>query len=148
MIQFPDEKSVQAVADDLFNKPASPWSEMPWKQTAGYNPVESGLVKVPAFRRLLARELDNQEAVGSMQWRASNWVSYEIRNYGGGGRGVAWPEGVERPADGAKVDIRQCDWIAWSLSNSKQISFFNPFAPVETRDEAIKNAKADLLKSK
>jgi hypothetical protein len=148
LTKYPDEKAVQAVADELFNNPASPWSTLPWKQTAGFNPVESNLVQVPAFRRLVSRELDNREVVGSMQYNAPNWISYEIQNYGGGGRGVAWPETIEPPTQGTKVEIRQCDWIAWSLSNSKRIPFFNPFAALEKRDEAIKNAEADLLKSK
>ena len=33
-------------------------------------------------------------------------------------------------------------------SKSKQIPFFNPFAAIEKRDEAIKDAKMDLLGSK
>jgi hypothetical protein len=46
------------------------------------------------------------------------------------------------------MEMRQCDWTAWSLSNAKQITFFNPFAPVQKRNEAISKAKAELLKSK
>jgi hypothetical protein len=146
LTEFPNAKAIQAAADDLFNNPNSPWSKLPWKQTGGFNPVESDLVKIPAFRRMLSRELENKEIMGSMQWRAPNWVNYEIPNYGGGGRRATWPEPVKPPVDGSKIEIRWCDWIAWSLSNSKQIPFFNPFAPIEMRDEAIKRAEAELLK--
>ena len=46
-----------------------------------------------------------------------------------------------RPAEGTKAELRWCDWIAWSLSDAKQIPLFNPVAPVEQRDEAIAKAK-------
>jgi hypothetical protein len=62
-----------------------------------------------------------------------------------GGYQFAWPD-AESPTDGTKVEVRWCDWVAWSLSKSKQIPFFNPFAPIEKRDEAIKNAKIELVK--
>jgi hypothetical protein len=38
------------------------------------------------------------------------------------------------------------DW-AWSLSNAKRIPLFNPFAPVEKRDQSIQNAKAWLARN-
>lgn len=143
--KFPNKKAIQTVADGLFNDPASPWSKLPWKQTGGFNPVESDLIKAPAFRKLLLRELDNLEVAGTMQYFAPNNVSYNLKDFGGGSRGFPWPEG-ENPAVGTKVEIRHCDWIAWSLSNAKRIPFFNPFEPVEKRDEAIKNAKAWIEK--
>lgn len=145
MTQFSHGKVIQTVTDDLFNNPASPWSKLPWKQTAGFNPVESDLTKVPAFRQLLVRELDKKDIIGSMEYFRPDTISYSLKDFGGGTRGFPWPE-TEQPAIGTKVDIRQCDWIAFSLSNAKRIPFFNPFAPVEKRDEAIKNAKVELIK--
>jgi hypothetical protein len=63
-----------------------------------------------------------------------------------GGELAAHPKGQE-PAVGTKVELRLCDWIAFSVSKTKQIPFFDPLAQVEKRDEAIKQAKALLLKS-
>jgi hypothetical protein len=144
----PNDPTVSAVSQWLFNDPASPWSKLPWPRVAFQDPLDSDLVKLPAFRLLLARELENQSIVGSMQWAANNggMISYNLSNSSGGFQ-VTWPNG-ESPADGTKVEVRRCDWIGWSLSQSKQIDFFNPFAPIEKRDEAIKNAKTRLAGTK
>jgi hypothetical protein len=146
LTKFPDDSAIQALAADLFKDTNSSWSKLPWKRTGGYNPVESDLTKVLAFRQLLVRELDKTDVIGSMEYFRPNTISYSLKDFGGGSRGFPWPE-AEQPAIGTKVDVRQCDWIAFSLSNAKRIPFFNPFASVEKRDEAIKNAKAALSKS-
>lgn len=144
----PNDPTVSTVSQWLFNDPASPWSKLPWQRSYFHDPLDSDLVTLPAFRRLLARELENQTVVGSMQWSAGagGAIAYNLSNSTGGFQ-VAWPD-AQSPADGTKVEVRRCDWVAWSLSQSKQIPFFNPFAPMEKRDEAIKNAKAVLLGSK
>jgi len=143
----PTNAAVLTVSEWLFNDPASAWSKLPWKRSAFHNPLDSDLVKLPAFRELLLRELDKKDIVGSMEYFRPDTVSYSLKDFGGGTRGFQWPD-AEKPAIGTEVEVRQCDWIAWSLSNSKQIPFFNPFAPVEKRDDAIQNAKTELSKSK
>jgi len=144
----PNDLTVSTVSEWLFNDPASPWSKLPWKRSTFHDPLDSELVKLPAFRRLLARELENQTVVGSMQWRTGNGqnIIYKLPNSSGSYQ-FTWPE-TESPADGTKIEVRRCDWVAWSLSKSKQIPFFNPFAPLEKRDEAIKSAKVLLTKPK
>jgi hypothetical protein len=140
---YPDDPALGPTAETLFNNTNSPWYVLPWKGPGFQNPVESGLVNVPAFRRLLARELEKQTACGSIEWRAPNTISYQLTNHMSGSRGANFPE-ESRPANGTKADLRWCDWIAWLLSNSKQVPFFNPFAPVEKRDEEIMGIKALL----
>jgi hypothetical protein len=100
------------------------------------------LVKVPAFRRLILRELDKKTPCGTVEWRQGT-ASYQMTNYWSGSRGLALSES-DRPANGTKAELRWCDWIACSLSNAKQIPLFNPFAPLEKRDEAIEQARALL----
>jgi hypothetical protein len=139
--------AIAVVSEWLFNDPASPWSKLPWKRATFRGPVDSDLVKLPAFHKLLARELDNRDAIGSMEYFQSNTIRYEFKDSGGGTRGIVWPTG-EEPAVGTRTDLRQCDWIAFSLSNAKQIPVFNPFAPTEKRDAAIQTAKTVLLSSK
>jgi hypothetical protein len=126
----------------MFDNTNSPWGRLPWKQTGFHEPAEFGLVQVPAFRRLLARELDKKTPCGTVEWRQGT-AAYQMTNHWGGSQGLALPES-ERPATGTKAELRWCDWIAWSLANAKQIPLFNPFAPVEKRDEAIAQAKALL----
>lgn len=145
LLKNPRDSTAMSASDWLFNDPTSPWSKLPWKRVSFHNPVESDLIQIPAFRKLLLRELDKTDVIGSMEYFRPNTISYDLNDFGRGSRGLSWPE-AEQPALGTKVDIRQCDWIAFSLSNAKRIPFFNPFALIEKRDEAIKSAKAELLK--
>jgi hypothetical protein len=133
---------LQAAADRMFGNTNSPWSQLPWKRTGFYDPVRSDLVKVPAFRRLLLRELDKRTPCGTVEWR-QGLLWYQLTNYMNGNESLTWP-GSDRPADGKKAELRWCDWIAWSLAKAKQIPFFNLFAPPEKRDEAIEQARALL----
>jgi hypothetical protein len=142
LCHHPDDPAAAAAAQWLFTDPASPWSKLPWPAGGFHDPLNSDLVKLPPFRRLLAGDLENQTNVGTMQWTGGN-ISYNLERYSGGGH-LAWPT-ADPPADGAKVDLRRCDWVAWSLSQSKQIPFFNPFASMEQRDAALRQARAVLL---
>ena len=110
----------------------------------GENPIGSDLVKVPAFRRLLVRELEKTNVCGSFTWREPSTVSYKITNYQSGSYGaIAFPSG-NLPANGTTSELRWCDWVAFSLSIGKHIPFFNPFALVAERNEAIEKAKTLL----
>jgi hypothetical protein len=140
---YAQDPTLLAAADAIFNNTNSAWYVLPWKAPGFQNPVESGLVNVPAFRRLLARELEKRTVCGSVEWRAPNTISYQLTNYMSGSRGADFPE-ESRPAAGTKAELRWCDWIAWLLSNSKQGPFFNPFVPVEARDERIQSVKKTL----
>jgi len=144
LCHHPGDPPAAAAAQWLFTDPASPWSKLPWPAGGFRAPLDSDLVKLPAFRRLLAGDLENQTNVGTMQWSGGN-ISYHLDRYSGGGH-LTWPT-ADAPTDGATVDLRRCDWVAWSLSQSKQIPFFNPFAPVDQRDAAIRQARAVLLNS-
>jgi hypothetical protein len=145
--RFPTNAILQAVAEELFGNTNSTWGRLPWTRSGLFNPVESDLVRVPAFRHLLARELEKTTVCGHGEWRAPNYASLTITNQVSfnTGRALALAES-EQPVAGAKVALRWCDWIAFSLANAKQIPPFNPFAPVEQRDAAIAEAKAVLVR--
>ena len=91
LIKFHDQQVIQLLADSLFNKIDSSWSALPWKQTGGFNPVETELARLPAFRKLLLRHLDKKDVIGSMEYFSSNTISYSLKDFGGGTRGFPWP---------------------------------------------------------
>ena len=93
---------------------------------ASGNHIESDLVKVPAYRRLLAGELDKKAPCGTVEWRQGA-VWYQITNDLNGNESQALPES-ERPAEGTKAELRWCDWIAGPLAKTKQTPPFSPFA--------------------
>lgn len=142
----PTNPAVVTVSEWLFNDTNSAWSRLPWQRSTFHDPLDSDMVKLPAFRKLLARELENPTTVGSMQWQTGIGININYNVTGSsGGFHFDWPDATS-PTNGTKVEIRRCDWVAWKLSQSKQIPFFNPFVAVEKRDEAIKKAEVELLK--
>jgi hypothetical protein len=141
--QFPTNILLQSVAEKLFTPANSAWSKLPWIGNAGINPASSDLVRVPAFRRLLVRELDRKEVCGTVSWQATGMVSYSMSNYWRGNFGYAFPE-AGQTSDGASAELRWGDWIALSLSQAKIIPPFNPFAPVDKRDPPIRKAQETL----
>ncbi len=145
LVRNPRDANAVSAAEWLFNDPSSPWNQLPWKGVSFPNPVESDLIRLPAFRKLLARELSKTNVIGSMEYFRPDTITYSLKDFGGGSRGFPWPPATA-PAIGTKAEIRHCDWIAFSLSNAKRIPFFNPFAPIEERDEAIRNARVSLEK--
>ena len=106
--------------------------------------IGSDLVNLPAFRLLLVRELQKTNVCGSFTWSAPGQIDYTITNYQSGGYGaVAFPLGMQ-PTKRTTSELRWCDWIAFSLSQTERIPFFNPFATSVERDAAIENAKKTL----
>lgn len=60
-----------------------------------------------------------------------------------GGFSYTFPE-AGQTTNSTSAELRWCDWIALSLANGKHIPPFNPFAPVEKRNDAIEAAKKIL----
>ncbi len=143
--RFPTNAVLQSAADGLFGDTNSAWGKLPWRSAGLSSAIEPEFIAVPAFRRLLSRELDKKTVCGLIEWQTTNMASFQITNYLSGSRAIALPADSQ-PTNDTSVELRWCDWIAWSLANGKHIPFFNPFAPIEKRDEAIQNAK-ELLGS-
>lgn len=172
--KFPTNALLQSAAEKMFVDTNSAWGRLPWlpwPQTGSDNPASSALVNVPAFRRLLVRELDRKEVCGSVSWQASGMINYSISNHMdstsndmsrdsrylsydshyfpkpiqniSGGFMYSFPES-DQTTNGTSAELRWCDWIALSLATGKHISSFNPFAPVEKRDKAIEAVKKSL----
>jgi len=147
MAQYYTNIEVKALAARLFDTPGSVWNSLPWEHAGFFDPIESELVKLPAFRRLLAREMEKKEVIGSLEWHSPDMLGYKIGPNSGGTRtGLKWPA-AEIPPNGTKTELRRCDWIGVTLAQKNEIPFFNPFLSVDKRDAAIKNAIKSLAKS-
>ena len=141
--KFPTNEILQSAAASLFGNTNSAWGSLPWTRTGFDDPVASDLVNVPAFRLLLVRELGRKEVCGSLSYSSPNMIRFEITNYMSGSRGIALPAD-NQTINETGAELRWCDWIALSLASGKHIPPFNPFAPVEKRDNAIEEAKTML----
>jgi hypothetical protein len=141
--KFPTNEILQSAAASLFGNTNSAWGRLPWTRMGFDDPVSSDLVNVPAFRSLLVRELDRKEVCGSISFSSPNMIRFEITNYMSGSRGIALPAD-NQTTNRTSVELRWCDWMALSLASGKHIPPFNPFVPVEKRDNAIEKAKTML----
>ena len=141
--KFPTNEILHSSAASLFGDTNSAWGRLPWTRTGFDDPVASDLVNVPAFRLLLVRELGRKEVCGWLSYSSTNMIRFEITNYMSGSRGIALPAD-DQTTNGISVELRWCDWMALSLASGKHIPPFNPFAPVEKRDNAIEEAKTML----
>jgi hypothetical protein len=137
---------LRSAAEDLFSDTASGWNHLPRMFSGMHGPPETDWLQVPAFRRLLARELDQRAACGEVDWRTPSTPSVQITNLTRLHCGLTLPlPATELPEAGSKTELRWCDWIALSLVNAKQIPPFNPGAPLPERDAVIARARAQLL---
>ena len=98
---------------------------------------------MPAFRELLVRELTKSNTCGSATWHAPSTIVYTLTNYQNGSFGGV-SLGTNAPPDGTTVDLRWCDWTAWSLARGKHIPPFNLFLPIGLRNAALAQARATL----
>ncbi len=148
LLEFPTNPVLQTTAARLFNDTNSPWAHLPWKGVGWANPFETSLVHMPAFRQLLVRELDVRTVCGSLSWRGPETLSYQLTNAANvsGSRILKLPEAA-RPTEGSEIELRWCDWIAWSLANAQQIPAFNPFMPLDQRNEVVRCTQARLQES-
>jgi hypothetical protein len=143
--EFAINPTLQAAGEKLFGNTNSAWSRLPWGEMVGDNPMDSDLVNLPAFRQLLVRELGKTNVCGSISWHAPDQISYTLTNYQetDSFSAVTFPPDAQ-PANDVTLELRWCDWVAFSLSQGHRIPFCNPFAPVKERDSIIDNAKKIL----
>jgi len=145
--KFPTNAMLQAAAEKLFSQTNSAWGRLPWKNNYGRGTMESELVAVPAYRVLLCRELERTNPCGTITLERPGYVRYNIVDLNQSGSfGITLPE-KSTATNGAKADIRWCDWIAMALANSKSILPFDPFAATTNRDSAIRAAALRLGKT-
>lgn len=137
MKQYPTNSTLQNAAEKLFGTTNSEWGILPWPIAFNSKTVEPGLISIRAYRTLLCRELSKTNLCGSVMFRPPYMVEYTITNLHQNGT-FTYP----LPAGGtftnaAPVNIRWGDWIAISLASCKTNLSFNPFLPIEKRDQKI-----------
>jgi hypothetical protein len=134
---------MRSTAEALFGDTNSPWSQLPWECAWAENPIQTDLVDIPAFRKMVVRELEKTNHYGSIAWQAQNMLYFQGTNGGSQGYEALSLEGGP-PAQGTTAEIRYCDWIELNWSLKRESPSFNPFAPVQKRNEAIERTKASL----
>jgi hypothetical protein len=134
---------MRSTAEALFGDTNSPWSRLPWECAWAENPIQTDLVEIPAFRKMVGRELEKTNHYGSITWQAQDTLYFQGTNGGSQGYEASRLEGGP-PAVGTTAEIRYCDWIELNWSQKRESPSFNPFAPLQKRNAAIERTKASL----
>lgn len=142
--KFPSNSVLQTAAEKLFGSTNSAWGSLPWKNNFGRPIVDSDLATLPAYRTLLRRELEKNNACGTVRLDRHNYLSYNLTNLNQSGSFDFSLPTDSSATNGSTATIRWCDWIALALANGQNIAPFDPFTPVSKRDEAIEKARSSL----
>jgi hypothetical protein len=145
LAKYPLNVVLASAAEKLFGQTNSSWSTRLCAE-ASFIP---DLMPLRGFRLMVTRELEKTNICGEFRWTGPGQIQYTMTNFvntGGGKGGIGFSDGLE-PTKPVSVEMRWCDWIAFSLSNARQIPFrqipfFNPFLSIAER-----NAKIDRLKT-
>jgi hypothetical protein len=135
----PDDPSIAAATDWLFNNAASPWrclARLPGKSP--FHPctelLQSPLLGLPAFQKSVLRNLADQAPCRQFTVADSQ---VDIDGEGNWGSDVPIdPKLMTKP--GEKRTMRVCDWYASGLANMEGAPEFEVYWPQEKRDAAIK----------
>jgi hypothetical protein len=134
----PDNPFLVGAAEKAFTSPDSPWLPLHEKTKSGWPEfLASPLVSVPAFQKLLAKELTNTAELGTVsvdiEKKMMNVTIKDARHSGS----LANSRDPDLPPDAAPRPLRVCDAYAWHLSRLEGSPLFRPYWPVERKDAAI-----------
>lgn len=135
--RFPSDPVLQATAQKLFGDTNSAWAKLPWPSTFGGSLIDARLTPMAGYRVLLCRELGNTNECGTVRVERPGYLSYDLKSVGQTGSFAASLPPESRGTNGAVAVIRWNDWIALALAKDTFIEPFDPFAPIQDRDDAI-----------
>ena len=150
MVDHPDDPAIVKAAETLFLDPASPWlpllggDKYPNAWFERERLIAGPLLGLAAFRALLVRTLGDRSTMGSVRLDEKGSYSFRIRGGGSGGGGTTYIE-PDRPKTAYETLMRDCDYLAWKLSETVDgFPRLMPFWPEDRRDRAIADQVAFL----
>ncbi|HEX4123498.1 MAG TPA: hypothetical protein VHY37_02150 [Tepidisphaeraceae bacterium] len=137
--RFPDDLTLSAAAEELFNGPKSSWRCLPnVPQFRDWGPtslMKSAIWGVPAFRKHAVRNLGDLTQIGSAEIK-DHELSITMNDGAGEGYGIENTADPLLPKPGSgKVAIRVCDWYAEAISELDGAPPYEIYWPVAKRDE-------------
>jgi len=145
-IRHPEHPRLAAAAERLFGAADSPWMLFRGEEAPAAREVRASLtpdlLRVPAFRKALLRDLTNRKAVGRVN--ASNRKGVKVS--------LDWATTRDRyldpdiPDDGYVGEFRACDYLAYYFGDGKfGLPRCELYWPEDRRDKAVA-AFADCLR--
>jgi len=139
--RLPDDPTLRAAADALFNDPDSPWANLfqPGRRFSfqeHLNLLHSPLIRVAGWRRAIEAALGDRTEIGTVRLIPDQQVSIEFKS--GGGMGML--NGLTDPlalAQQAPTPFRVADQVTSELVKLDGCPDFQPFWPEARRDAAI-----------
>jgi hypothetical protein len=139
LLRYPDNPTVVAGAEWMFNDPASPWHAIlrgdgalrcqDPRSLLGRNP----LLALPSFRKLVLQTLADTRVVG-----VAKIDSYQQISISGQGRTAQTYAGDPLcPPPGSSVEVRRCDLCALDLAEIEGMPRCEFYWPKTRRDQAV-----------
>ncbi len=134
--RFPNEPNLAEAAEELFNGPNSSWNCLPIAiQFHDWGPttlISSAIYGVPAFRRYLARNLNDVTQIGTVQVRGHGLdVTVDPGRWGG----VNVTDPLLPKSTDVPLSVRVCDWYACKIADLDGAPPYEVYWPVAKRDE-------------
>jgi hypothetical protein len=137
-----------ALAEKLFNGEGSPWNPLFRTDKRGSGNYQMNdllttpLVSLPAIRKQLLRQLEDQGRAGTVKVTSGGGLS--ISGDGGWQTGTSLKEVEDplAPEAGKSLEFRVCDYVAWQLVRIDGFPRFELYWPQAKRDETIKQVRA------
>ena len=150
MVDHPDDPAIIKAAETLFLDPASPWlpllggDKYPNAWIERERLIAGPFLGMAAFRTLLVRTLGDRSTMGTVRLDEKGSYSFRIRGGGSGGGGTTHVD-LDGPKAPRENPIRDCDYLAWKLSETIDgLPRLMPFWPEDRRDRAIADQVAFL----
>jgi hypothetical protein len=139
MARFPGDPAVVRASTAMFAAAGSPWGSLtrgPAANVWGIRELAgSDLLRVAAFRDVVARGLSDRSKMGTLKITSHGGVSIALDNGGSIGTGV---DGNETPPpEGTNFVVRGCDMVAWEVAKREHAPAFRIYWSQPRRDAAI-----------
>jgi hypothetical protein len=139
--QHPDHPAIAATTEWLFNGEASPWNPIvsPRKtpeDSISVEPLRGPLMTLPAFRRQVARLLEDRREAGQVEVISNEEIRTGVENGRDPTRSTV-PDDPLCPPPGTKAAFRICDVCAYGLSSLDGAPKCELFWPERERDRAV-----------
>jgi hypothetical protein len=139
MMRHPADPAMKRVSTAMFATRGSAWASLTRASPSSFwdlvELAESDLVRVPAFRDLVATSLADRAKIGTVKIQSGGGVSVTLDS--GGSMGTGSDDKDPPPPAGTTFPLRACDLVAWELARRDHAPVFRIYWLQPQRDAAL-----------
>jgi hypothetical protein len=139
MMRSPTDPAVVRLSRAMFATRGSSWASLTHASASSFWGIaelaESDLVRVAAFRELVAASLSDREKIGTVKIQTGGGISVALDS--GGSMGTGADPADPPPPAGTVFVLRACDLVAWELARREHAPVFRMYWPLARRNAAL-----------